>query len=176
MRLALSVLVSATVLLFAACNNAAAPPPYKPVADVKGLMADIVDPSADDVWGASGWITTKDGVYERSPKNNEEWTVVRNRAMTLAETGNLLMMTPRAKDGGQWMTFARALVEKGEECVQAAEAKSTQRMFDKGGELYQTCLNCHQQYVPAIKDAPEFYRQKGLEQFPDNVPVHGTIN
>ena len=116
-------------------------------------MNDILDPAADDVWGASGWIETKDGVVERGPKNNEEWTAVRNRAMTVAEAGNLLMIVPRAKDGGQWMTFARALVDKGEECVKAADAKSKQRMFDVGAELYQTCLDCHQQYLPAIRDA-----------------------
>jgi len=116
-------------------------------------MNDILDPAADDVWGASGWVETKDGVVERGPRNNEEWIAVRNRAMTVAEAGNLLMMVPRAKDGGQWMTFARALVDKGEECVKAADAKNKQRMFDVGGELYQTCLDCHQQYLPAIRDA-----------------------
>jgi len=51
------------------------------------------------------------------------------------------------------MMLARALVDKGEECVKAAEQKNKQRMFDVGGDLYQTCLNCHQQYLPAIQDA-----------------------
>jgi hypothetical protein len=152
MRLAPWLVTSAALLMCAACNRTQ-PPPFKPVADVKEMMNDIVDPAADDVWAASGWIITKEGVVERGPTNNEEWTAVRNRAMTVTEAGNLLMMAPRAKDGGQWMTFARALVEKGEECVKAADTKSKQRMFDVGGELYQTCLNCHQQYLPAIREA-----------------------
>jgi len=152
MRFAPWVLASIAVSLSGACSTTQ-PPPFKPVADVKELMNDILDPAADDVFGASGWIETKDGVVERGPRNNVEWTAVRNRAMTVAEAGNLLMMVPRAKDGGQWMTFARALVDKGEECVNAANAKSKQRMFDVGGELYQTCLDCHQQYLPAIRDA-----------------------
>jgi hypothetical protein len=146
----LMVLVAAFVT--SACNRTQ-PPPFKPVADVKGLMNDIVEPAADDVFAASGWIETKDGVFERGPTTNEEWIAVRNRAMTVAEAGNLLMMAPRAKDGGQWMTFARAMVDKGEECVKAADARSKQRMFDMGGELYQTCLNCHMEYLPAIRDA-----------------------
>jgi hypothetical protein len=152
MRLVRWLLGSVAVCLCAACSNTP-PPPFRPIADVKELMNDILDPAADDVWGASGWIETKDGIVERGPKNNEEWKAVRNRAMTVAEAGNLLMMVPRAKDGGQWMTFARALVDKGEECVKAADAKNKQRMFDVGGELYQTCLDCHQQYLPAIRDA-----------------------
>lgn len=152
MRVAAWLLASVAAFLCSACNRPQ-PVPYKPVADVKELMNDIVDPAAADVWGASGWITTKDGVFERGPTSDEEWTAVRNRAMTIAEAGNLLMMAPRAKDGGQWMTFARALVDKGEGCVKAADAKNKQRMFDVGGELYQTCLNCHQQYLPAIRDA-----------------------
>ena len=152
MRLAPWLLASFSVCLCGACNKTQ-PPPFKPVADVRELMNDILDPAADDVWGASGWIETKDGVVQRGPQNNEEWTAVRNRAMTVAEAGNLLMIVPRAKDGGQWMTFARALVDKGEECVKAADAKNKQRMFDVGGELYQTCLDCHQQYLPAIRDA-----------------------
>ena len=151
MRSAPWLLASVAVSLCAACSSA--PPPFRPIADVKELMNDILDPAADDVWGASGWVETKDGVVERGPKNNQEWIAVRNRAMTVAEAGNLLMMVPRAKDGGQWMTFARALVDKGEECVKAADAKNKQRMFDVGGELYQTCLDCHQQYLPAIRDA-----------------------
>ena|SRR5881227_2063641 len=107
MRLAPWLLASFSVCLCGACNKTQ-PPPFKPVADVKELMNDILDPAADDVWGASGWIETKDGVVQRGPQNNEEWTAVRNRAMTVAEAGNLLMIVPRAKDGGQWMTFARA--------------------------------------------------------------------
>src|SRR5207249_1942454 len=124
MRLAPWLLASFSVCLCGACNKTQ-PPPFKPIAEVKELMNDILDPAADDVWGASGWIETKDGVVQRGPQNNEEWTAVRNRAMTVAEAGNLLMIVPRAKDGGQWMTFARALVDKGEECVKAADARTS---------------------------------------------------
>jgi hypothetical protein len=136
------------------------PPPFRPVADVKEVMTSIVDPAAVHVWAASGWITTKEGTIERGPTTNREWTEIRSQAVTLTEAGNLLMMAPRAKDGGQWMALARALVDKGEECVKAAEQKNKQRMFDVGGDLYQTCLNCHQQYLPAIQDASRAQAKK----------------
>jgi hypothetical protein len=139
-------------MLLAGCRRQQ-PPPFRAVADVKQMMNDVIDPAADAVWMASGTITTAAGSYERGPKTVEEWDAVRNDAMMLAESGNLLMMVPRAKDSGEWMTLSRALVEKGEATLRAVEAKNSKQIFDVGGELYETCLNCHQQYMPAIRDA-----------------------
>src|SRR5438105_15098137 len=116
MRLAPWLLASVSLCLCGACNKTQ-PPPFKPVADVKELMNDILDPAADDVWGASGWIETKDGVVQRGPQNNEEWTAVRKRATTVAEAGNLLMIVHRATDGGQWMTCPRPLDYKSTDYV-----------------------------------------------------------
>src|SRR5438477_5331767 len=93
----------------AACGPAA--PPFKPVADVKGLMQGVVDPAADGVWQSVAIIFTKDHVEERRPRTDKQWAEVRGQAMTLAEAGNLLMMAPRAKDGGDWMKFAQELVD-----------------------------------------------------------------
>jgi hypothetical protein len=152
MRPASRTLAAFGILLLSGCSQPQSPP-FRPVADVKEIMRSIVDPAAGDVWSASGWITTKEGTVERGPSTSGEWTEIRKQAVTLTEAGNLLMIAPRAKDSGQWMALARALVDKGEECVKAAEQKNKQRMFDVGGDLYQTCLNCHQQYLPAIQDA-----------------------
>jgi len=152
MRPASRILAAFGIAVLSACSRTQ-PPPFRPVADVKEIMRSIVDPAAVDVWGAAGWITTKEGTIERGPTSGAEWTEIRKQAVTLTEAGNLLMMSPRARDGDQWMMLARALIDKGEECVKAAEQKNKQRMFDVGGDLYQTCLNCHQQYLPAIQDS-----------------------
>ena len=145
-------LVLAGATLLCGCRGQQ-PPPFKPVADVKQMMNDIIDPSADAVWEASGTITTAEGSYERGPKTEEEWIAVRNKALVLTESGNLLMMVPRAKDGGEWMTLSRAMIDKGEASLRAIDAKNAKQIFDIGGELYETCLNCHQLYLPAIRDA-----------------------
>ncbi len=142
----------AAAALGTACRGSE-PPPFKPVADLKQMMNEIIDPAADGVWEASGTITTAEGSYERGPKNEEEWTAARSKAMLLAESGNLLMLVPRAKDGGEWMKLSRALVEKGEASVRAIEARNSKQIFDIGGEVYEACLNCHQQYMPEIRDA-----------------------
>jgi hypothetical protein len=124
------------------------PPPFKPVADVKQLMQGIVDPSADVVWGSVATIFTKDGMEERRPKNDAEWANVRNHAMMLTEAGNLLMMPPRAKDGGEWMKRAQELVDTASMALRAAEAKNVDQLYKVGGDIDEACEHCHKKYWP----------------------------
>ena len=138
--------------LAAACGGPE-PPPFKPLADNKLLMQAIVDPNADLVWDAVKTIDTKDGTEEIRPRNEEEWTAVRNAAITLAESGNLLMMVPRAKDGGEWMKLAQRMIDTSEAAIQAAEAKNAERLFTVGGDIYESCSACHQKYMDAIVNA-----------------------
>jgi hypothetical protein len=139
--------------LGAGCASAPEPPPYKPVADVKQLMNAMIDPSADEIWDATGWIITAAGQEERRPKNDEEWVAVMNHAITITEAGNLLMMVPRAKDGDEWMKRSQELVDAGTKAWRAAEAKDLQGLFDTGGEVYQACTHCHEKYIDEIKNA-----------------------
>jgi hypothetical protein len=140
-------------LLAAAGCTGAAPPPYKAVADVKTLMATVMDPTADIYWGAVGTIVDETGEHELTPRTAEEWDEVLRAGMIVAETGNLLMMPSRAKDGGEWMTAARNLVDKAELAVRAAEARDRQAVFDRGAEMYDACVACHTKYVPEIVNA-----------------------
>lgn len=147
----LSVLVC--TLALAACSSGPEPPPFKPVADTKLLMQSVIDPTADEIWDAVRTIITKDGVEEIRPKTAEEWDAVRNHAVALAESGNLLMMVPRAKDGGEWMQRSRELVDTSERAVRAAQARNADELFTAGGDIYQACSNCHQKYMEAIVNA-----------------------
>ena len=128
------------------CRAAPQPPPFKPVADVKQLMQAVVDPAADVVWGAVGTIDSKDGIQEIFPKNDAEWLVVRNAAITLAEGGNLLMMDGRAKDRGEWVKHSQDLIATGTKAMQAAERKDKDAIFTVGGEIYAVCSSCHEHY------------------------------
>ncbi len=129
------------------------PPPFKPVVDTKLLMQAVVDPNADAIWDAVKSIDTKEGSQEIRPKTEEQWTAVRNAAVTVAEAGNLLMLVPRAKDGGEWMKRAQDMVNTGEEAIRAAETKNADRLFTVGGDIYESCSNCHRQYMEAIVNA-----------------------
>ena len=143
MRKALSLLV----LTLLGCRAAPEPPPpYKPVADVKLLMQAVVDPAADVVWGAVGTIDSKDGIQEIFPKDDAEWAVVRNNAVVLTESGNLLMMGTRPKDDGDWMRYCQDLIDVGARAVKAAEAKDKDAVFEVGGEIYAVCSACHEKY------------------------------
>ncbi len=127
-----------------------APPPFHPIADVKTICSGVIDPAAMVVWNAVGWVDTADGTEEIYPKTDEAWLAVRNAAVTVAESGNLLMMAPRAKDDTEWMRVSRALVDMGEAAVAAADHKSRDEIFSVGGDLYEVCSNCHAKYNPAI--------------------------
>ena len=136
-----------------ACSRGAEPPPFKPVADVKQLMQGAIDPSADVLGEATGEIITPEGSTPRRPKNEEEWAEVRNAAIVLTESGNLLMMVPRAKDGDEWMKRSQELIDVGTAAWKAAEAKNVDQLFTIGGDVYEACSHCHQQYMEAIVNA-----------------------
>jgi hypothetical protein len=138
----------AAAVVFAVGCGGPAPPPYKPIADVKQLMQGIVDPSADVVWESVATIFTKDHVEERRPRTKEEWEHVRSNAMILTESGNLLMMSPRAKDGGDWMKMAQGLVDTASVALRAADAKDADGLLKVGGEIDEACENCHKKYWP----------------------------
>ena len=133
-------------LLSINCAGAPDPPPFRAVADVKALMNSLIDPQADRIWDNSGWIVTADGVEERKPKNDEEWVALLHNAVAVTEAGNLLMMAPRARDTGNWIKSAQALVEGGSYALRAAQARNPDMLFDAGAVLYEACNACHRQY------------------------------
>ena len=140
----LFLLPASAVLFFA---TACAPrPAFKPVASVKQLMQAMIQPSAEVLFEAVGTVVSSSGVEEIAPKNDEEWATVRNNALTLAESGNLLMIGDRAKDKGDWMKMSQALVDAGVVALKAAEAKNPEALFEAGGQVYSTCQQCHSQY------------------------------
>ena len=137
----------------AACSSAPPPPPFKAVADNKLLMQSVVDPNADIVWDSVKTIVTKTGTEDIRPRTEAQWIAVRNAAVALTESGNLLMLVPRAKDGGEWMKRAQELITTGEAAIRAADARNADRLFTVGGDIYESCSNCHRQYMEAIVNA-----------------------
>ena len=114
----------------------AQPAVFKPVANVYQLMKGIVIPSSDVVWH----------VAMEPPKDDQEWTVVQNNALTLAEAGNLLMIGSRAKDQGNSIQAAQALVDAATVVLRAAQAQNVDALNDAGDRLVRVCRNCHTQY------------------------------
>ena len=125
---------------------------FKPVATVDQLMDAIVIPNAQAIWDA---VVYANGELASAPKTDDDWYNLQMRAYALAEAGNLLMMAPRAKDDGDWMKFSTALIDQSRAVVRAAEAKDLQALLTAGGDVYNVCTDCHQQYVPPDANAAE---------------------
>lgn len=144
-----SVLIAGGLWL-SACSSGPTLPPFKPIADNKLLMQTVLDPAADVIWDSAGTVITAAGVEEIMPRNQEEWTHVRNSAVALAESGNLLMISPRAKDDQEWMRLSQALVDASVGAIRAAEARNVDNIFNAGGDIYAVCSNCHAKYSPQV--------------------------
>jgi hypothetical protein len=137
-------LIGCGVLFAMACG--AAPPPLRLHADVKQIMAAIVDPNADVVWGAVGTIDTIEGTQEIRPSDEEEWTEAAHAAWVVTEAANSLMIGNRPKDTGDWMKFAQDLADNGLKAARAAEAHDADALFTAGGDMYLACTACHAKY------------------------------
>ncbi len=145
----LSAAFAATLPLAAAlaCGGAGdAGPPFREVAGVRLLMASVMEPAADHIWAAVGWIISPEGEEHIQPETDEEWTLVRNAAVAVAESGNLLMMNRRRMDDEDWVAWSRQLIDAGDAAMQAADARDVQGVFDTGEQIYFACAGCHAQY------------------------------
>jgi hypothetical protein len=121
-------------------------PPFDPQASVKELMVSIVDPAADVLWDSVGTVISEEGIEEWYPKTDEEWSSVRASAVTIMESGNLLMIGTRARDRGMWMELSKGLIDAGRAAVEAAESKNPDAVFAVGEEVYVACDRCHALY------------------------------
>ncbi len=155
--LSASILLAATLLF--GCN-ASPPPPaavaprFDPVVDTKQLMDFVVDPNADLIWGSVGTIIDERGRQELAPKSDDEWNALRNAAVVVAESGNLLMMDGRAPNQEDWMHKARGMIEAAKTVRTAVEARDVEALFNTGGVLYQSCVACHAPYANGPQDKP----------------------
>ncbi len=154
--------VIALVLLVAsgaACTSqpegiapAAQPARFKPVATVEGLMEATVEPASNAIFDSAVWVN---GELVGAPTTDEDWARVEHGALTLAESGNLLMMAPRAMDDGAWMQMALALVDTAMVAHKAAQSKSVDAMLRAGSQVYDACTNCHATYLLKAQAARE---------------------
>lgn len=139
------------VIPLVGCRGTPAPSPFQPVADVKQLMVSILEPAAEGYWDAVGAVDDAKGTTSFAPRSNDEWIIVRNNALLIAESGNLLMMATRARDHGDWMAMSQALIEAGRRALAAAEARDTTAVFDAGADVYEACTKCHGVYAVQLQ-------------------------
>ena len=138
-------LACATLFLGACQRNAAPSPPYTLSADLTESMLWILEPAADVIWDSAGFVIDESGETDLSPTTDEAWNQVVYAAATLSESGNLLMLPGRSA-GADWNEYSRGLVLAAERARDAAIAQDADALFDAGGQVYQVCRACHDQY------------------------------
>ena len=128
------------LLISASCTSpppAPELPPFDTTVSVKDLMANIMDPNADVIWESVGTIMTKEGTFERAPASEDEWNQVKASAITLVETGNLLMIPARSGGNPEWIQLAEAMIAQSKRVIKAAEDHDKDATFNVGADLYE---------------------------------------
>lgn len=139
------VLVGALALPGCAAEEPAAPP-FDMRHTTRDLMAGMIDASADALWDAVGTVWDENGENYWEPETDEDWLAVTGAAMTLIESGNLLMLGARARDAEQWYGYSQEMIDAAAVALAAAEARDPDRVFDSGEVVYNACNNCHNVY------------------------------
>jgi len=111
--------------------------PFQQVASMKQLMLDVIYPASNNVLLA----------INREPADDKEWAEVRRGALTLAESGNLLIMRNRT---AAWVADARLLMEAGAAAYKAADAKDIRALALVADRIDASCTTCHKQFRPAL--------------------------
>ena len=129
-------LVTAAVMTLAVTVAARQDNPHA-TATVKEVMLAMTIPASDAIFSAA---------FE-TPKDAQAWKDVRQSALTLAESGTLLMSGERAKDNSTWLDMSRALVAQAQAALKAIDAKDPDALATAGDDLYVTCKTCHDRYA-----------------------------
>ena len=132
------ILLAGAALAQAPPNETPAPvSPYRNVGNMSRLMIDIIYPTSDAIFY----------VDRDEPKTEVQWNTLASQALMLAESGNLLMMPGRARDGALWMKQSRALIEAGAMAAKAADAKDAAGLMTAGHLIDLSCDRCHRRYM-----------------------------
>jgi hypothetical protein len=109
-------------------------------ATMKQLMLDLIHPASNEILVF---------VNRGEPKTEQDWAAVRRSALTLEESGDLLVAPGRSRDG-DWSQDARALASVGAAAYKAAQAKDLPALSALADSLDSSCTNCHKQYRPNV--------------------------
>jgi len=187
--ISLTILIAATV---SSCStnqeNQRAEVTYRPVASLQEIMVSVIDPNVDPIWNAVSTESTKDGVIEKAPQTDEEWTVLRNHALTLIEAANLLVIESRPvaqpnantsthevelkpveiqkliyEKHGDFVNNAYALQDAAKLALVAIDSKDSDELLRVGGLIERACEQCHSQFWYPSEKVPTAHLDIGLK-------------
>ncbi len=125
------------LLFFAMAGAAVAQAPsFQPVGSMRELMVRIIYPTSDALF-----------YIERDPpKTDVQWNTIRAQALTLAESGNLMLLPNRQRDQGDWVKETKVMIDLAASAYRAALAKDMNGILAIDDKLADSCIVCHQQY------------------------------
>ena len=132
----LSRSLGSAVVLLAAGAAATQEPALKPVATVTQLMRAMVIPSSNALFD----------VPRNPPTDESGWDGIKNHAVILAESGNLLLIGKRAEDSDVWVSTSLALAAAGKAALEAADARDVDAITDVGNQIIEACESCHEKH------------------------------
>jgi|SRR5215475_3718253 len=109
-----------------------------PVATMKQLMLEIIYPASNSLV----LLVNRGG-----PPDDNAWAEARRSALTLAESGNLLILRNHA---AEWTADARLLTDAGAAAYKAAEAKDTKALAAASDRIDTACTTCHKHSRPNV--------------------------
>ncbi len=124
----------AGLALAALCR--AQPSGVKAVATVSQLMQAMIVPASNALFN----------VARQVPDSDADWAEVRNSAVMLAESGNLLLIGSRAEPSDTWASTSRALIEAGAGALKAAEARDPEGVGEAANQMIDACERCHEKH------------------------------
>lgn len=177
MRTASVLVLAAMLSVSAGCQPAPDPTPretpFRATATVRELMQSVVAPSAQGLWDAVGTISNASGTFNLEPRTDAEWAAVRQHAVALVESTNLLLIPGRhvaapesqtlkadeAEPGTElapaeiekrvvanwpaWTAMTHALHDSAMAVLATVDRKDAQGLETTGSDLDAVCETCH---------------------------------
>jgi hypothetical protein len=134
-------MIRPTIGVFALAAMLAAQAPssaLQPVATMKQLMVDVIHPASNGIL----LLVNRGG-----PTDANEWAEARRDALTLAESGNLLIMRNSAP---AWIADAKLLTDIGSAAYKAAETQNVKALAALTDRIDASCTTCHKQFRPTL--------------------------
>ena len=143
MRLLVLLLLAGAVLAQAPSTQAPSneTPALKSIGTMSEVMVRVIFPTSNEIFY----------VGRNENKTEKDWEDLRNNALMLAESANLLMADNRAKDKDRWMKDARLLRDVGDKAFKFAKVKDLEGLKALNDELYEACQSCHEHYRPGYR-------------------------
>ncbi|MEP7352649.1 MAG: hypothetical protein ABI824_05410 [Acidobacteriota bacterium] len=141
-------LAAAMLLTGCAQSTSDVRPVFKGVVPINDIMVDVIDHNSHMIWNAAA--------PEKAPKTDQDWHALEHAAVTLAASGNMILIPGPPKDDQvwvadpQWQKFAQDLTNAGEKAVLAVSHRDMAAISMAGDDLVATCEACHQKFKPAL--------------------------